>query len=176
MNVLSIDWGPKKDRIVSCSEDRTAYVWEKKDGKWDQALVVLGPNCTYGGLDVKWSPSEEKFVVGTGSSQAHVCYYDSGNDWWLSKGAKGHTSSCITSAWMPGGDLVMATGSTDSRVIITSGYIRTVDGKCPNPGKVGTKLGTVQLGGWVHCVTFRCVTLLLFTVRYTLRHEVSYLS
>eukprot|EP01061_Rhynchopus_euleeides_P004487 TRINITY_DN13738_c0_g1_i1.p1 TRINITY_DN13738_c0_g1~~TRINITY_DN13738_c0_g1_i1.p1 ORF type:complete len:325 (+),score=104.93 TRINITY_DN13738_c0_g1_i1:26-1000(+) len=155
MTVLSVDWGHKTNRIVSCSEDRTAYVWTKKKGKWEPELVVLGPACTYAGLCCKWCESEDKFVVGTGSSQTHVCYHDDDNNWWMSKAAKGHTSSVTAVAWMPQADsLILATGSTDCKLNLMSGYVKPVDGKVANPGKVGTLMATKRLGGWVHSIAF----------------------
>ena len=164
MKVLSLDWGKGKNRIVSCSEDRTAYVWEEKKGKWEPELVVLGPACTYAGLSVEWSENEDKFVVGTGSSQTHVCYHDEANNWWTSKAAKGHTSSVTSVAWMPGAeDMILATGSTDCKINLMSGYVKSVDGKMANPGKVGTLLTTHRLGGWVHHVTFRYTTHSIFS-------------
>ena len=163
MNVLSVDWGPKTNRIVSCSEDRTAYVWTEKKGKWEQELVVLGPACTYAGLVCKWCESEEKFAVGTGSSQTHVCYYDEANNWWMSKAAKGHASSVTAVAWMAEAeDLILATASTDGRVNLVSGYVKPVDGKIENPGKVGTVIKSHKLKSWVHSIAFRCVAAFLF--------------
>ncbi|KAJ9473390.1 Actin-related protein 2/3 complex subunit 1 [Diplonema papillatum] len=156
MTVLGIDWGVNTDRILSCSEDRTAYVWEKqKDGTWKPHLVVLGPGCTFAGLTCKWGEKEEKFVVATGSGSSYICYYEESNDWWLSKGAKGHTSSVTCVAWMPGcDDLILATGSTDSKLKIISAYVKPADGKVDNPGKQGTVLGEHNMGGWVTGIDF----------------------
>lgn len=44
--VTSIDWAPQTNRIVSCSADRNAYVWNKQsDNKWKPTLVLLMVRC-----------------------------------------------------------------------------------------------------------------------------------
>ena len=44
--VTDIDWAPNTDRILSCSQDRNAYVWNKSsaDGEWKPELVLLRSN------------------------------------------------------------------------------------------------------------------------------------
>eukprot|EP01059_Diplonema_ambulator_P015158 TRINITY_DN26265_c0_g1_i1.p1 TRINITY_DN26265_c0_g1~~TRINITY_DN26265_c0_g1_i1.p1 ORF type:complete len:372 (+),score=86.48 TRINITY_DN26265_c0_g1_i1:46-1161(+) len=158
MTVLDINWGSKTNNIVSCSEDLTAYVWQFIDGKWKAELVVMdSKGCSYAGLRVKWSPAEKKFAIGTGSGRVFVCYFDSTNSWWVAKGGKAHTSSVTALDWMPGGDgcdLILATGSTDCRLNITSAYLKPVDGKVANPGKAGKSIGSISLKGWVHDIAF----------------------
>ena len=63
--VTSIDWAPNSNRIVSCSQDRNAYVWTLTDSTWKPTLVLLRLNraATF----VRWSPSEEKFAVASGA-------------------------------------------------------------------------------------------------------------
>eukprot|EP01063_Lacrimia_lanifica_P007674 TRINITY_DN14938_c0_g1_i1.p1 TRINITY_DN14938_c0_g1~~TRINITY_DN14938_c0_g1_i1.p1 ORF type:complete len:387 (+),score=140.35 TRINITY_DN14938_c0_g1_i1:48-1163(+) len=156
MTVLGVDWAPKADSLVTSSEDRTTFVWTQKNGSYEPTMCVLtSNNCVYAPLATRWSPAEKKFAVGTGSGETHVCYYYESDDYWISKGAKGHKSSVTCVAWMPGqADLVMATGSTDHKLKIMSAYIKPCDGKIDNPGKPGTVLGEFTLGGWVHCVNF----------------------
>jgi actin related protein 2/3 complex subunit 1A/1B len=59
--VTSIDWSPVNDYIVTCAQDRNAYVWTpaKKDGKdsWEPSLVILRINRA--ATCVKWSPNGE---------------------------------------------------------------------------------------------------------------------
>jgi actin related protein 2/3 complex subunit 1A/1B len=69
--ITSIDWAPVSNRIVTCSQDRNAYVWQEtidqETGKlvWKPTLVLLRINraATY----VKWSPREDKFAVASGA-------------------------------------------------------------------------------------------------------------
>ena len=85
-HITGIDWAPKSDRIVTCGADRNAYVWSQKDGVWKPTLVILRINraATF----VKWSPLENKFAVGSGARLISVCYFESENDWWVSKHIK----------------------------------------------------------------------------------------
>jgi actin related protein 2/3 complex subunit 1A/1B len=52
--VTGIDWAPKTNRIVTCSQDRNAYVWTFEDGKWQPVLVIL--RLSHAATSVKWSP------------------------------------------------------------------------------------------------------------------------
>ncbi|KDN42776.1 hypothetical protein RSAG8_06530, partial [Rhizoctonia solani AG-8 WAC10335] len=69
--ITSIDWAPNTNRIVTCSQDRNAYVWEQKQDPqtgvivWKPTLVLLRINraATY----VRWSPKEDKFAVASGA-------------------------------------------------------------------------------------------------------------
>ena len=43
--VTSIDWAPRSNRIVTCSQDRNAYVWLPDGaGGWRHTLVLLRIN------------------------------------------------------------------------------------------------------------------------------------
>ena len=54
--MTGIDWGHKENRIVTCSQDRNAYVWSLgADGKWKPTLVLL--RITRAATHVKWSPN-----------------------------------------------------------------------------------------------------------------------
>ena len=70
--VTGIDWAPKTNRIVTCSADRNAYVWNlDADGTWKHTLVLLRINRA--ATCVKWSPEENKFAVGSGACRwSHI--------------------------------------------------------------------------------------------------------
>lgn len=87
LRVMGIDWAPNTNRIVTCAADRNAYVWSQdKDLKWKPTLVLLRINRA--ATCVKWSPNENKFAVGSGARLISVCYFESENDWWVSKHIK----------------------------------------------------------------------------------------
>ncbi|XP_060520253.1 actin-related protein 2/3 complex subunit 1A-A [Cylas formicarius] len=162
LRVMGIDWAPNTNRIVTCAADRNAYVWcQDKDHKWKPTLVLLRINRA--ATCVKWSPNENKFAVGSGARLISVCYFESENDWWVSKHIKKPIRSTITTLdWHPN-NVLLAAGSADFKVRVFSAYIKDIE-KTPEPTVWGSKMPLGQImgefvnspagGGWVHCVSF----------------------
>eukprot|EP01012_Entosiphon_sulcatum_P014444 TRINITY_DN1946_c0_g1_i1.p1 TRINITY_DN1946_c0_g1~~TRINITY_DN1946_c0_g1_i1.p1 ORF type:complete len:350 (+),score=54.64 TRINITY_DN1946_c0_g1_i1:1059-2108(+) len=146
--VLSVHWGERTNRLLTCSEDRTAYVWAYTGTEWKPTLVHLGANVSRGVLHCQWSPTESKFAVATGSQVACVCYFEPEHDWWVSKAIKGHYSTVTNVAWNPANNNILATCSTDQHVRIFLAWVKPVDGG-ENPGKFGTLLSEFPCNGWV---------------------------
>lgn len=127
LRVTGIDWAAKTNRIVTCSADRNAYVWTLHDNQWKPTLVLLRINRA--ATCVKWSPNEEKFAVATAAKLICICYFESANDWWVSKHIKKPIKSTVTSLdWHPD-NILLACGSTDYRARIFSTHIKEVDRK-----------------------------------------------
>jgi len=153
--VTGIDWGHKTNRIVTCSQDRNAYVWKEENGTWKPTLVILRINRA--ATQVKWSPNEDKFAVASGSKVVSVCYFESDNDWWVSKHIKKHKSTVTCVAWHPN-NVLIATGCSDFKVRIFSAWVKGVDAKgLTTP--FGDKLPFGELfkeydngSGWIHSV------------------------
>lgn len=61
--MTSLDWDPNYNRILSCSEDCNAYVWNYENNKWIPTLVVL--KIKRAALCCKWSPNGKAFAVGS---------------------------------------------------------------------------------------------------------------
>ncbi|KAI9373325.1 Alpha/Beta hydrolase protein [Aspergillus egyptiacus] len=157
--VTSVDIAPNSGRIVTCSQDRNAYVWEQTPAGWKPTLVLLRINraATF----VRWSPSEQKFAVGSGARVIAVCYFEEENDWWISKHLKKPIRSTITTlAWHPN-SVLLAAGSTDSHARVFSSFIKGVDTR-PEPSAWGERLpfNTIcgeflnDAAGWIHGVCF----------------------
>ncbi|KFY56819.1 hypothetical protein V497_05945 [Pseudogymnoascus sp. VKM F-4516 (FW-969)] len=157
--VTSVDIAPKSGRIVTCSQDRNALVWEPTPDGYKPTLVLLRINraATF----VRWSPSETKFAVGSGARVIAVCYFEEENDWWVSKHIKKPIRSTITTvAWHPN-SVLLAAGSTDAHARVFSSFIKGVDER-PEPGPWGERLpfNTVcgeflnNSAGWVHATAF----------------------
>jgi len=153
--VTGIDWAKNTNRIVSCSEDRNAYVWTWKDNQWKPTLVILRINrCA---TDVKWSPNENKFAVASGAKCVSVCYFEVDNDWWVSKHIKKHKSTVLKVDWHPNNAL-LATASSDFKCRIFAAYIKGVDDAAPSTpfgnklvfGECFAELDTAM--GWVQSV------------------------
>ena len=160
--VRGIDWAPKTNRIVTCSEDRNAYVWNlQDDGTWKQSLVLLRINRA--ATCVKWSPEENKFAVGSGARIVSVCYFEDQMDWWVAKHIKKPIRSTITTIdWHPN-NCLLATGSSGFKVRVYSGYVKEVEEK-PSVTPWGSKMPFQNMmaefsnsphgGGWIHSVSF----------------------
>jgi len=161
--VTGLDWGSQTNRIVSCSQDRNAYVWTKetnKEGKdeWKPTLVILRINRA--ATQVKWSPKEDKFAVASGARCISVCYFEKDNDWWVSKHIKKPIRSTVLSIdWHPNNILISA-GASDFKARVFSGYIKGIDDKPDGACSWGSKfpfgdvLAEFSAGGWVHDVAF----------------------
>ncbi|KAJ3277535.1 Polycomb protein sop-2 [Borealophlyctis nickersoniae] len=159
--VTSIDWAPNTNRIVSCSQDRNAYVWtwDAATSTWRADLVLLRFNraATF----VRWSPAENKFAVASGARLIAICYFEEDNNWWVSKHIKKPIRSTVLSLdWHPENILLVA-GSTDMKARVFSAWIKGIDQKASNPvwgeklpfGTLCGEFGT-ETDGWVHSVAF----------------------
>jgi actin related protein 2/3 complex subunit 1A/1B len=125
--VTSIDWAPKSNRIVTCAQDRNAYVWTCDQGLWKPTLVLLRINRA--ATAVRWSPFENKFAVASGAKLVSVCYFDEENDWWVSKHIrKPIRSTVLCLDWHPNNS-ILAVGSSDMKCRVFSAAIKGVDKK-----------------------------------------------
>ena len=76
--ITGIDWAPHTNRIVSCSQDRNAYVWTLSGSVWKPTLVLL--RLHRGATAVRWSPNEDKFAVASSARIISVCSFEEDND------------------------------------------------------------------------------------------------
>ncbi|KAJ3215938.1 protein 2 3 complex subunit [Dinochytrium kinnereticum] len=157
--VTSIDWAPETNKIVTCGQDRNAYVWTLEQSQWKPKLVLLRINraATF----VRWSPKENKFAVATGSKLIAVAYFDPEYDWYSAKHIRKHfRSTVLTLDWHPN-NILLAAGAADKRTRVVSAFIKSLDQKVADP-VWGDKLPFdtlcaefgVDTGGWVHSVAF----------------------
>ena len=162
--VTGLDWAPNTNRLVSCSQDRNAYVWSQTPDAtgrlvWKPTLVLLRLNRA--ATTVRWSPNEDKFAVASSARTISVCSFEEDNDWWVAKHIKRPLRSTVTSLdWHPN-NVLLAAGSTDYVARVFSAYIKGIDTN-PPPSVWGERLpfGTVcgefatPSTGWVHGVSF----------------------
>ena len=158
MLISAIDWHPQSNYIVTCAHDRNAFVWSFDDGekKWKPSLVIL--RIERAALDCRWSLDGQKFAVASSAKCVPVCYYESDNNWWVSKMIKKHKSSVLSLAWHPC-STVLATGSSDFRCRVFSAHIDGVDGAQTavagyEAKPFGEVLAEFVCGGWVHAVAY----------------------
>ena len=122
--VSAIDWHPVTNKIVTCSHDRSAFVWVLKGGEWEPQVAILPHRMAC--LDVKWSPDGKKFAVASGSKKALIAFYEATNDWWVAKEARKHKSTVLSLAWHPSSQ-VLATVACDYTCRVTSAFVEGLD-------------------------------------------------
>ena len=159
--VTSVDISPDGSKILTCSQDRNALVWQydQAEQEYKPTLVLL--RISRAATVCRWSPLGNKFAVGSSDRIIAVCYYEPENDWWVSKHLKKPLKSTITSLdWHPN-NILLASGSTDGHARVFSTYIKGLDEK-PEPSVWGSKLPFQTLcgdfinetGAWIHDVSF----------------------
>ncbi|KAJ3117704.1 protein 2 3 complex subunit [Phlyctochytrium bullatum] len=153
--VTSIDWAPETNKIVTCGQDRNAYVWTLENGQWKPKLVLLRINraATF----VRWSPKENKFAVATGSRLIAVAYFDPEYDWYSAKHIRKHFSSTVLNLdWHPN-NVLLAAGCADKKTRVISAFIKGLDKKVADPvwgdDTLCAEFG-VDTNGWIHAVAF----------------------
>ena len=157
--VTCVDWAPESRRLVSCAQDRNAYVWTPTLDSYKPTLVILRFNRA--ATCVKWSPRENKFAVGSNSKMLAIAYFEQDNDWWVCKHIKKPIRSTVLSLdWHPN-NVIVACGSADYRVRVFSAYIKNLD-TMETPSTWGSTEGFGDMlaefycegQGWVHSVSF----------------------
>jgi len=156
--VTGIDWAPKTNRLLTCSQDRNAYVWTAEGNNWKPTLVILRINRA--ATACQWSPKEDKFAVGSGAKCISVCYFEPDNNWWVSKHVREKIDSTITCIdWHPNNILLAAAG-TDGRARVVSGFVNNIDKRDDVKGGTafgsklpfGTLLAEWQVNSWVQAI------------------------
>ena len=79
--VTALDWDPNYNRILSCSEDCNAYVWNYENNKWIPTLVVL--KIKRAALCCKWSPNGKAFAVGSSEKKLRICTFNADQNLWV---------------------------------------------------------------------------------------------
>ena len=157
MIIAAIDWHPTSNKIVTCSHDRNAFVWnyDEAAADWKPSLVLL--RIMRAALDVKFSPNGEKFAVASSAKCVPVCYFEAQNNWWVSKMIKKHKSSVLSVSWHPNSQIV-ATGSSDFKARVFCAYIADVDAAQDSGGFPEVPFGEIvaefTCAGWVHSVAY----------------------
>ena len=161
--ISGLDWCPATNRLLSCSYDKTSFVWEFKDGKWNPNNVVVTTKLGY--LCCKWNKRGDKFCEGTSAKQlliGYFCYHNKNGEvvnWWMGVNIKAHKSSVVTCAIDPT-SLFVLSGSTDLRIYVSSCYLPEVDDQFlndttkPLAQEFGQVLYEFKTNCWVNSVAW----------------------
>lgn len=148
-------------RIVTCSQDRNAYVWEPlSDGSYKPTLVLLRINRA--ATCVTWAPSGYKFAVGSSARIIAVCYYEQENNWWVSKHIKKPIKSTVNCLSWHSNGVLLASGGTDGYLRVFSGFVKGLDSKDAVSGSpwgdkfpFGSLVKEWYQGAYIHDVKWR---------------------
>lgn len=148
--VTGLSWS--RGRLASCSEDRTALVWEwqQASSSWKAVLVEL--KAPRAALCVAWSPDGQRLAVGLSSRDAAICYYEAQVRCWVALKV-GRCRAAVTAlAWHPTSQY-LAIGSTDRRCMV---YDVSDDSMLPLPPRApfGEAQVAEDAGAWVNSVAF----------------------
>ncbi|EHB11099.1 Actin-related protein 2/3 complex subunit 1A [Heterocephalus glaber] len=160
--ITSHAWNRDLTQIALSPNNHEVHIYKKNGSQWVKAHELKEHNGHITATFVKWSPLENKFAVGSGSRLISVCYFESENDWWVSKHIKKPIRSTVLSLdWNPN-NVLLAAGSCDFKCRVFSAYIKEVDEK-PASTPWGSKMSFGQLmsefggsgtDGWVHGISF----------------------
>lgn len=86
-------------------------------------LTIPSHKCSHCCVaNINLNVSENKFAVGSGARLISVCYFESENDWWVSKHIKKPIRSTVTSLdWHPNNTILVA-GSADFKVLLLTHF------------------------------------------------------
>ena len=155
--VSGLDWNAHTNEILSCSHDKTSFVWEYNNKKWTPSNVVATTKLGY--LCCKWNSRGDKFCEGTSAKHLFIGYYNPEAKWWMGRNIKVHKSSVVCCEIDPT-SLFVLSGSTDLRVYVSSCYIESVDDKHltdatkPLAQPFGTAIYEFRPNCWINSVAW----------------------
>ena len=155
--ISGLDWCPETNRILSCSYDKTSFVWDLIEKKWTPSNVVATTKLGY--LCCKWNKRGDKFCEGTSAKQLYIGYYNPDTKWWMGVNIKVHKSSVVTCEIDPT-SLFVISGSTDLRIFVTSCYKPEIDDKFitedmrPLAKPFGEVIYEIKENSWINSVTW----------------------
>ena len=155
--ISGLDWCPKTNRILSCSYDKTSFVWDFADKKWTPSNVVATTKLGY--LCCKWNKRGDKFCEGTSAKQLFIGYFNKESNWWMGRNIKAHKSSVVTCEIDPT-SLFVISGSTDLRIYVSSCYLPEVDDQFlddqtkPLAQEFGTAIFEFKPNCWINSVAW----------------------
>eukprot|EP00892_Ulva_mutabilis_P006928 jgi/Ulvmu1/4607/UM002_0336.1 len=137
--------------LVTCSHDRTGYVWQQDSstGAWTQQKLIM--KLQRAALCLAWSPLEKKFAVGSGTKNVCIAEFSTKDNWWAGRLIRNsHSSSVCCVAWSPD-DVCLATGSTDGRCRI---FYADTEIDPQDKREFGDLLYLIDLHCWVNSLSW----------------------
>jgi WD40 repeat protein len=171
--VSSLDWHPETNMLLSASTDRGVIVWEESrdvNGLKPQLAVIKE---TKSNIDGTWNHTGKKFAVGSSSGNVFIGSYNDAVGFWVADTISGkkplHSQSVVSVRFDPQSGRVVASGSVDGKVYITSCFNPDIDasqtkGPFGNVSTYGETLVSFNAIGWVNFVSFSsCASVLSYS-------------
>lgn len=155
--ISGLDWSAKSNRILSCSYDKAAIIWDNANNTWTPNYLVATTKLGY--LFASWNDRGDKLITGTSEKKLFMGFFNATSGWWTGKNIKVHKSSVICAKIDPT-SLFVISGSTDLKVYVTSCYEPTVDKQYLTKETqslaqdLGTPVFKFDCTSWVNCVTW----------------------
>lgn len=142
--VTGLSWS-NDNRLVTCAEDRTAYVWAYNPATKEFVPGNVELRASRAGMCVSWSPDGQRFAVGLASKEVAVCHFDEAVRMWISKKKIGKSKASVSSlSWHPS-SAYLAIGAFDRRMSV----LDVEDGE-----SFGQQQMQEDCGCWVNDVAF----------------------
>lgn len=143
--------GHRHRRLASCSEDRTAFVWDFDEDAGQWVFVPVELKAPRAALCVSWAPNGQRFAVGLASRDVAVCYYRPEVRSFVAMKVGKSKASVGAIAWHPTSQF-LATGSTDYYCMV---YDVNEEHMLPHPqAPFGEAQVSEDAGAWVNSVMF----------------------
>ena len=155
--ISGLDWCPATNRILSCSYDKTTFVWDLVEKNWTPSSIVATTKLGY--LCCKWNKRGDKFCEGTSAKHLFIGYFNAKTKWWMNVNIKCHKSSVVTCEIDPT-SLFVISGSTDLRIYVSSCYLPEIDDNFltedlkPLAKPFGEVIYEFKENSWINSVTW----------------------
>ena len=162
--IISLDWHPETNLLLSASIDRGVIVWKQGTGdkNADFAPQVGMIQESKANLDASWNSRGDKFCVGSSSGCIYVGTYSQANNFWVAHELTkktAHKASVVSVKFDGLSSRVMASSSLDGTCQITSCFMAELDqnskaGPFGSVTSTGVTLLSVSCNGWINFVCF----------------------
>ena len=111
--IMSLDWHPTTNLILSASADRGVIVWDPKNNFTPQMGMIKEMKAN---LDASWNTRGDKFCVGSSSGHIYIGTFSEANNFWVAHplSKKGvHKASVVSVKFDSLSSRVVASASLD---------------------------------------------------------------
>ena len=122
--ITGIDWGKRSNRILSCSQDRTAFIWTSTrdnnagNEQWYPTHVLLDSIVKRGLTCCTWNSTEDRAIIGSAANNIAIGKDDKANPFWVCLVIQPHDTSVTTVVTHPTHPKLFASASIDGTVHI----------------------------------------------------------